>query len=71
VFTSPILQRNAFNDVPCDDNKHGKLVATTEDYLNACAFAIMLNLAELAYGGLMSAESKVFEQIIWSKVTTC
>jgi hypothetical protein len=31
----------------------------------------MLNLAEVAYGGLTQAESKVFEQIIWSKVTTC
>jgi hypothetical protein len=29
----------------------------------------MLNLAEVAYGGLPQAESKVFEQIIWSKVT--
>jgi hypothetical protein len=31
----------------------------------------MLNLAEVAYGGLTQAESKVFEQIIWSKDTTC
>jgi hypothetical protein len=31
----------------------------------------MLNLAEVAYGGLTQAESKVFEQIIQSKVTTC
>jgi hypothetical protein len=31
----------------------------------------MLNLAEVAYGELTQAESKVFEQIIWSKVTTC
>jgi hypothetical protein len=31
----------------------------------------MLNLAEVAYGGLTPAESKVFEQIIQSKVTAC
>jgi midasin (ATPase involved in ribosome maturation) len=31
----------------------------------------MLNLAEVAYGGLTQAESKVFEQITWSTVTTC
>jgi hypothetical protein len=31
----------------------------------------MLNLAEVAYGRLTQAESKVFEQIIGSKVTTC
>jgi hypothetical protein len=39
--------------------------------LHACESAIMLNLAEVAYGGLTQAESKVFEQIIQSKVTTC
>jgi hypothetical protein len=47
------------------------LVATTEDHLHACESGIMLNLAEVAYGGLTQAESKVFEQIIWSKITTC
>jgi hypothetical protein len=31
----------------------------------------MLNLAEVAYGGLTQAESKVFEQIIQSKLTAC
>jgi hypothetical protein len=50
---------------------YGILVATTEDYLHAFESGIMLNLAEVAYGGLTAAESKVFEQIIWSKVTTC
>jgi hypothetical protein len=63
--------RNAFDGVPFGANKHGILVATTEDHLHACESGIMLNLAEVAYGGLTQAESKVFEQTIWSKVTTC
>jgi hypothetical protein len=63
--------RNAFDGVPFGANKHGILVATTEDHLHACESGIMLNLAENAYGGLTQAESKVFEQIIRSKVTTC
>jgi hypothetical protein len=40
-------------------NKHGILVATTEDHWHACNSGIMLNLAEVAYGGLMAAETKV------------
>ncbi len=63
--------RNAFDNVPFGANKHGILVATTEDHLHACELGKKLNLAEVAYGGLMPAESKVFEQIILSKVTTC
>jgi hypothetical protein len=63
--------RNAFNGVPFGAKKHGILVATTEDHLHACESGMMLNLAEVAYGGLTQAESKVFEQIIQSKVTTC
>jgi hypothetical protein len=63
--------RNAFDSVPFGANKHGILVATTEDHLHACKSGIMLNLAEVAYGGLMAAESKVFKQIIQLKVTTC
>jgi hypothetical protein len=63
--------RNAFDGVPFGANKHGILVARTEDHLHACESGIMLNLAEVAYGGLMPAESKVFEHIIWSKVTAC
>jgi hypothetical protein len=63
--------RNAFDSVPFGANKHGILVATTEDHLHAYESGIVLNLAEVAYGGLTQAESKVFEQIIWSKVTTC
>jgi hypothetical protein len=62
--------RNAFDGVPFGANKHGILVATTEDHLHACVSGIMLNLAEVAYEGLTQAESKVFEQIIQSKVTT-
>jgi hypothetical protein len=31
----------------------------------------MPNPAEVAYGELMPAESKVFEQIIQSNITTC
>jgi hypothetical protein len=38
-----------------------------EDHLHACESGIMLKLAEVTYGGLMPAESKVFEQIISSK----
>jgi hypothetical protein len=63
--------RNAFDSVSFSANKHGILVATTEDHLHACESGIMLSLAEVACGGLTPAESKVFEQIIWSKVTTC
>jgi hypothetical protein len=63
--------RNAFDSVPFGANKHGILVATTEDHLHACESGIMLNLAEVAYGGLTQAESKEFEQIIRSKVTAC
>jgi hypothetical protein len=61
---------NAFDGVPFGTNKHGILVATTEDHLHACKSGIMLNLAEVAYGELTQAESKVFEKIIRSKVTT-
>ena len=61
--------RNAFDGVPFGANKHGILVIITEDHLHACESGIMLNLAEVAYGGIMAAESKVFEQIIQSKVT--
>jgi hypothetical protein len=64
-------RRNAFDGVPFSASKHGILVATTEDHLHACESGMMLNLAEVAYGGLMPAESKVFEQIIQSKVTAC
>jgi hypothetical protein len=53
------------------DTAYGILVATTDDHLYACESGIMLNLAEVAYGGLTQAESKVFEKMIWSKVTTC
>jgi hypothetical protein len=63
--------RNAFDGVPFGAKKHGILVATTEDHLHACESGIMLNHAEVAYGGLIPAESKVFEQIIQSKVTAC
>jgi hypothetical protein len=63
--------RNAFNSVPFSANTHDILVATMEDHLHACESGIMLNLAEVAYGGLMPAESKVFEQITQSKVTAC
>jgi hypothetical protein len=62
---------NAFNSIPFGANKHGILVATTEDHLHACKSGIMLNLSEVAYGGQTAAESKVFEQIIQSKVTAC
>jgi hypothetical protein len=54
--------RNAFDGVPFGANKHGILVATREDHLHACESGIMLNLAEVAYGGLTQAQSKVFEQ---------
>jgi hypothetical protein len=47
--------RNAFDGVPFGANKHGILVATTEDHLHACDSGIMLNLAEVAYGGLTQA----------------
>jgi hypothetical protein len=40
--------RNAFDGVPFGANKHGILVALTEDHLHACESGIMLNL----YGGL-------------------
>ena len=43
---------NAFVGVPFGANKLGILVATTEDHLHACESGIMLNLAEVAYGGL-------------------
>ncbi len=62
------LLRNAFNSVPFSPNQHGILIATTEDHLHAYEPGIMLNLAEVAYGGLMPAESKVFEQIMLSTV---
>jgi hypothetical protein len=52
------LLRNAFDGVPFGANKHGILVATTEDHLHACKSGIMLNLAEVAYRGLAAAESK-------------
>jgi hypothetical protein len=44
--------RNAFDGVPFGKNKHGILVATTEDHLHAYRLGIMLNLAEVTYGGL-------------------
>jgi hypothetical protein len=54
--------RNAFDGEPFGANKHGILVATTEDHLHAGESGIMLNLAEVAYGGLMAAKSKALNK---------
>ncbi len=48
--------RNAFDGIDFGTNKHGILVATAEDHLHSCEVGIMLNLVEVAYGGL--TESK-------------
>ncbi len=41
--------RNAFDSVPFSANKHGILIATTEDHLHAFESGVMLNLADVAY----------------------
>ena len=62
---------NAFDGIPFGANKHGILVATTEDHLHSCESGILLHIAEVAYQILTPAESKEFEQIIRNKVTAC
>jgi hypothetical protein len=63
-------QRNAFDGVPFGQISMAYLWLQQK---TTCmhVLGVMLNLAEVAYGGLTQAESKVFEQIIRSKVTTC
>lgn len=63
--------RSAFEGVPFGANKHGILVASTDDHLHAGESGILLNIAEMAYHGLTPAESKEFERIIWAKVSAC
>ncbi len=48
--------RNAFDGINFGANKHGILVATAEDHLHSCESGIMLNLAEVVYGGLTDSE---------------
>jgi hypothetical protein len=47
---------NAFDGIDFGANEHGILVATAEDHLHSCESGIMLNLAEVAYGGLTDSE---------------
>jgi hypothetical protein len=48
--------RNAFDGIDFGANEHGILVATAKDHLHSCESGIMLNLAEVAYGGLTDSE---------------
>jgi hypothetical protein len=62
--------RNAFDSVPFGQIRMAYWLL---QQITTCMHVsgIMLNLAEVAYGGLTQAESKVFEQIIQSKLTAC
>ena len=59
---------NAFDGMDFGANKHGILVATVEDHLHSCEAGIMLNLAEVAYGGLTNSERSELEGIVRREV---
>ena len=63
--------RNAFDGIDFGANEHGILVATAEDHLHSCESGIMLNLAEVAYGGLTDSERTELEDIIRRDVLHC
>jgi hypothetical protein len=48
--------RNAFDGIDYGANEHGILVATAKDHLHSCESGIMLNLVEVAYGGLTDSK---------------
>jgi hypothetical protein len=63
--------RNAFDGIDFGANEHGILVATAEDHLHSCELGIMLNLAEVAYGGLTDSERSELEDIVRKDVLAC
>jgi hypothetical protein len=62
---------NAFDSIDFGANEHGILVATAKDHLHSCKSGIMLNLAEVAYGGLTDSEQSEFEEIVQTMVRGC
>jgi hypothetical protein len=62
---------NAFDSIDFGANEHGILVATAKDHLHSCKSGIMLNLAEVAYGGLTNSEQSEFEEIVQTMVRGC
>jgi hypothetical protein len=52
-------------------NEHGILVATAEDHLHSFEWGVMLNLSEVAYGGLTDTERNELECTIWMTVRGC
>jgi hypothetical protein len=63
--------RNAFDGIDFGANEHRILVATAEDHLQSCKSGIMLNLAEVAYGGLSDSERSELEDIVRKDVLAC
>jgi len=61
---------NAFKGIDFGANPNGILVAATEDHLHLGELGLVLNLGEVAYGGLTPGECTETERIICSKVTS-
>jgi len=62
--------RNAFKGIDFGANPNGILVAATEDHLHLGESGLVLNLGEVAYGGLTPGECTETERIICLKVTS-
>jgi hypothetical protein len=63
--------RNAFEHIPFGINKHGIIVATTEDHLHSAESGILLHIAEVGYHVLAPSELNEFEKIIRGLVDSC
>jgi hypothetical protein len=63
--------RNAFEHVPFGINKHGIIVATTEDHLHSAESGILLHIAEVGYHVLAPSKLNEFEKVIHGLVDSC
>jgi hypothetical protein len=70
IFTMH-AHRNAFDGIDFSANEHGILVATAEDHLHSFESGVMLNLSEVAYGGLTDTEWNELECTIRMTVRGC
>jgi hypothetical protein len=68
---SMYLVRNAFEHIPFGINKHGIIVATTEDHLHYVESGILLHIAEVGYHILAPSEFNEFEKIVHGLVNSC
>jgi hypothetical protein len=63
--------KSAFDDLDFGANSHGVLVATTDNHLHLFESGVILNLAEVAYGGLPPSDLYAVEALIRTKVLGC